>query len=179
MKKHMIWSNTPEEIEAIAEDMVSDGQFETVDDAWYSAAILANDYLDDERINLSGIKGRIVAVGDFGRWDGHYDGYRIFDSLEDVLRQDMTEDIIELYVDEDGDLVKHGVHHDGMNYVRYYLLPDGIDDYDIAYDDDGRLIVEQEYHVDEKGYGHSVGVSLFDIVESLGSRIADVYGWTA
>lgn len=179
MKKHYIWSNTTEEIEAIAHDMVANGEYESIDEAWLSACDLVNDYLDDEIINLSDVRGRVIGIGAFCSWNGLSTGYRIFDSLADVLRQDMTEDIIELYVDTDGHLHKHGIHHDGSNDVVYYLLPYDLDETDIARDDDDRIIIEQECHLDSKGYVHSTGVSIFDVVESLAPQIASVYGWTA
>ena len=82
---------------------------------------LNSEYLWDERANLNKkIDGRILVLGDIGRWDGRVNGYKILDNnISSILETDC--DYCEWY--SDGYNIKFkGHHHDGINYHEYRVI---------------------------------------------------------
>lgn len=131
MKKHIIWSNLnikaddweeayKEHFELNNEEIPEDYDESDVLDFAYD---LNRDYLDDERYyNLNKqIEGKILVLGNIGRWNGRVDGYKIIGSgnIADILYDDC--DYCEWY--SDGYNIKFkGHHHDGTNYYEYRVI---------------------------------------------------------
>lgn len=76
------------------------------------------DLLDDE-FNFafsdlkSHFKNKVIAFGSIGRWDGVYDGGKVFDDFESAYWQMVKDcDYVKIY-DENGHLFVHCSHHDG------------------------------------------------------------------
>ena len=82
---------------------------------------LNNEYLYDERANLhENADGRILVIGDIGRWNGRAKGYKMLsENIADILYSEC--DDIEWY--SDGYNIKAtGHHHDGTNYYEYRVV---------------------------------------------------------
>lgn len=130
MKKHTIWGNINLDIEdwryGYKEYLeMKDMEDEDPDDedAIYEWMCETNNlYLDDERCNLNRkVDGRILVIGDLGRWDGRVSGYKIIDSrnIKDILYSDC--DYVEWY--GDGYNIRCTAHHhDGTNYCLYRVI---------------------------------------------------------
>ena len=121
-----------------------------------------SEYLWDERANLNKkIDGRILALGDIGRWDGRVNGYKILDNnISSILETDC--DYCEWY--SDGYNIKFkGVHHDGVNYHLYRVIREDRN-IDNLLDDiyDGKEISRKKLNYYTK---------------SLHSYVSKVYGW--
>lgn len=159
-KKHVIWSNDIETLESIREDMDTD----TYPEVSFEEAIdINNDFLDDERFNLSGIKtNQIVAIADLGLWDGRRTGYKLFDSVKDCLYSDCVE--IEWYCDR-YDFKATMIHHDGINYIVYRERKDNI-----STDQWLRFI-------DKIFTGKVTKADITRYSKSLAPKIKNVYGW--
>ena len=124
MKKHIIWSN--ENLDAkdwkdyIEEQQEETG--ETYDENKQMDMItdLNNDYLGDERMNLDiPIDGKIIAIASLGLWNGTKQGYKIYNTLPDILYSEC--DSCTWYV-EGSKVLFTGHHHDGTNHVEYRVL---------------------------------------------------------
>lgn len=92
-------------------------QYEAVYNCNYS-------YLEDERVNFGSIdigNNEILAIADLGLWDGRRKGYKLFNSLSDVLYNDSSCDSVEWFI-ERNTLKAVMYHHDGTNYIEYYLI---------------------------------------------------------
>lgn len=63
---------------------------------------------------------KILAVADIGLWYGRRTGFNIYDNLQDVFYSEC--DSVKWYI-ENNSLKFIGYHHDGTNYVTYYLIP--------------------------------------------------------
>lgn len=130
MKKHIIWSNMNLDIEDWRDGYkeyleMNDRDDEDPDDedAIYQWMNETNDmYLDDERANLNNVvDGRILVIGDIGRWNGRVSGYKIIGSgnIGDILYSEC--DYAEWY--SDGHNIRSVViHHDGRNYAEYRVI---------------------------------------------------------
>jgi hypothetical protein len=80
------------------------------------------EYLDDERMNLNKVvDGRILVIGDIGRWNGRAQGYKIVNSgkIADILYSEC--DYVEWYGDG-YNIRSTGIHHDGRNYAEYRVI---------------------------------------------------------
>lgn len=120
--KKTIWSNLNTNINDWKEFLDEEYPEITNEYEQYSlVSELENEMLDDERINLD-VKtdGRIIAIGDIGRWNGRVHGYKILgNNISNILFSDC--DYCEWY--SDGYNVKFtGHHHDGTNYYEYRIL---------------------------------------------------------
>lgn len=171
MKKHIIWSNMNLDIEDWANGYKEYLEMNGVEDkdlddehAIYEWMCETNDYyLDDERCNLNiKVDGRILVIGDLGRWNGRANGYKIIDScnIRDILYSDC--DYVEWY--GDGYNVRaEGHHHDGTNYYMYRVIREdrNIDNLlnDIC---NGKEITRKKLNYYTK---------------SLYKDVANVYGW--
>lgn len=160
MKKHIIWSNDYDVIESIRKDMEAENEEEV---SFYEASYLNCDYLDDERINLSGIETKqIVAIADIGLWNGRRTGYKLFDSVKDCLYSDC--DDVEWYCDR-YDFKATMRHHDGTNYITYREKKDNIS-------------TEQWLNFIDKIFrGIVTKADITRYSKSLAPKIKNVYGW--
>ena len=80
-----------------------------------------SEYLWDERANLNKkVDGRILVIGDIGRWNGRVQGYKILDNnISSILETEC--DYVEWY--SDGYNIKFtGQHHDGCNHLLYRVI---------------------------------------------------------
>lgn len=160
MKKHTIWSNDYDVIESIRKDMEAENEKEV---SFYEASYLNRDYLDDERINLSGIKtNQIVAIADLGLWNGRRTGYKLFDSVKDCLYSDC--DDVEWYCDR-YDFKATMIHHDGTNYITYREKKDNIST------DQWLNFIDKIF----RGIVTKADITRYS--KSLTPKIKNVYGW--
>lgn len=129
MKKHIIWSNMNLEVEDWKEDYkewieaneIDDRDPDDEDEIYDYMVETNNIYLDDERCNLNKkVDGRILIIGNIGRWNGRFQGYKILDNnISSIL--DTECDYAEWY--SDGYNIKFtGEHHDGANYHTYRVI---------------------------------------------------------
>ena len=124
-------------------------------------------YLEDERINLNiPLSMPIIVIGDIGRWNGRFTGYRELKScnIKDCLYAD--DDYNEWFVDKLGDLRGIGHHHDGTNYYLYRTYKDNISPEQI---DNFRAKICA---------GKATRRDITKITRRLGDEICAVYGWT-
>lgn len=129
MKKHIIWSNMNLDIEDWRDDYQEyleengfDERHNNDDDLYKWMHDINAEYLYDERANLNKVvDGRILVIGDIGRWDRRVSGYKIIDSgnIQDILYSEC--DYVEWY--GDGYNIRSvGIHHDGRNYAEYRVI---------------------------------------------------------
>ena len=132
MKKHIIWSNINLDIEdwrdGYLEELEMNNKNLPDEDEYYDDELTDwmyetnNRYLDDERANLDkNVDGRILVIGNIGRWNGRVDGYKIINSrnIRDILYTDC--DYVEWYGDGYNiRAVAH--HHDGTNHYLYRVI---------------------------------------------------------
>ena len=164
MKKHVIWSNINLDINNW-KDFLEEEYPEVEDECEQYGLIdeLNNEYLDDERCNLNRVlDGRILVIGDLGRWNGRVNGYKIIDgqNIRDILYSDC--DYCEWY--SDGYNIRSTQHHhDGSNLLLYRVIREdrNIDNLlDAIYN--GEEITKNKLNYYTK---------------SLHKAVADVYGW--
>ena len=114
--KRTIWQNIDLKIEDWKDFL--EEYHPDVDDEYEQMDLIRemnSEYLWDERANLNKkIDGRILVLGDLGRWDGRVNGYKILDNnISSVLETDC--DYCKWY--SDGYNIKFkGIHHDSTNY---------------------------------------------------------------
>lgn len=120
--KKIIWSNLNTNINDWKEFL--DEEYPEITNEYEQYSLISeleNEMLDDERVNLD-VKtdGRIIAIGDIGRWNGRVQGYKILgNNISNILSSDC--DYCEWY--SDGYNIKFtGHHHDGTNYYEYRIL---------------------------------------------------------
>lgn len=123
MKEHIIWQNIDFVIEDwqdyFKEQYTDEELAEMSDEQKYDDIMDLNDmYLEDERMNLD-IPVCIIGIADLGLWNGRCSGYKIYHNLKDILYSDC--DYVKWYVE--GLTLKGELHHhDGTNYVTYYVF---------------------------------------------------------
>ena len=170
MKKRGIWSNINLDIDDWRDDYKEYLEYNGFDkyhdndaDLYNWMTETNNEYLDDERINLDKlVDGKILVIGDLGRWNGRVQGYKIIDScnIRDILFSDC--DYSEWY--SDGyDIRSTHRHHDGVNFLLY------------------RVIREDRYIenlLDAIYRGEEISRSKLNYyTKSLHRSVADIYGW--
>ena len=164
---HLIWSNYYLDLDDWRDDLPEEypdaGEMEL-----YQLMQETNDsYLDDERVNLNIQLSRpILIIGDLGRWNGRFSGYKEISSgnIRDCLYSDT--DYSTWYVDRLGDLRCDAIHHDGTNHYLYQVYKPGVPDAQID-----RL----------KGRiydGIATRSDITRITQRLGDDIGKVYGWS-
>ena len=169
--EHLIWTDDYSEIEAIAEDIASERDAESVGDTYsdldYEEAMRVNNYyLEDERINLDiKTKGNIIIIGDLGLWHGRVKGYKeIGNNVSDCLY--MSGDCLgaKWYCDRYNLCgVEH--HHDGTNYYTYRERKENISDY------------SWENFLDKLYRGIATSKDISRYTKSLLPYVKEVYGW--
>lgn len=94
-------------------------------------------YWYDEAVSYEKIKalfkeksasGKVFVTGTLGRWNGVSSGCQLFNNFEEAF--EFATDDCDLYkwFEEDGVLHLEASHHDGTNYVNFYLV--NSDDFD-------------------------------------------------
>ena len=162
MKKRIIWSS-----EINLEDWKEwlDEEYPEVtdeDEQYELVSMLNNEYLYDERANLhTNADGRIILIGDIGRWNGRAQGYLLLTkNIADILYSDCDE--MEWYSDGK-DIRATGQHHDGRNYYLYRVIRENRDISKLC-----RAIYNGETISRQK---------LNYYTKSLHPDVAKVYGW--
>ena len=131
MKKHTIWGNINLNIEDWRDGYKEFLELNDIDDdpndedAIYNWMYEMNgEYLGDEKMNLDKtVDGRILIIGDIGRWNGRVDGYKMLGSnIKEIFNiNDRGFDYAEFYSDGYNiRAIEH--HHDGTNYYLYRVI---------------------------------------------------------
>ena len=162
--KHTIWSNFIDMNDWKDYLEENDLQDESFDKQYEAVADLNQEYWYDEHDALKDcgkkLPARIIAIADLGLWYGRRQAYKFIDNLEDCLNSEC--DYFELYCDQH-QLRSRGAHHDGTNYVTYYLLNDipGVDKF-----------------IDDLYYGKEITQArLHKYTRSLRPYLKEYYGW--
>ena len=118
---------------------------------------------DCQKANLNKtLPNNIIAIGTVGRWNGTFNGGKVFgNNLNEILYAGDCDDI-NVYCDR-YDVHSILAHHDGRHYMTYRMLKDGVDGEEL---------------LDKLIYGG--GLSQRDITRyttSLRPYIKDIYGW--
>lgn len=166
MKERTIWTNILdyEDWKADLKEEYPDEDGYDEDDRWNRMYEINDEYLDDERMNLNIHTNGIVALGDIGRWNGRVSGYKeVGDRISDCLYSDC--DYVKWYVDRYKNFRMTGHHHDGTNYVLYREWKDGITE------------EQKENFLNKAYYGKLSKNDISRYTQSLGKKIAEVYGW--
>lgn len=162
---HVIWSAFPDydewgkELRAEEPDLTDDQVYARM----YSTN---NDYLDDERANLDGIRYNmpILVISQLGLWNGTSSGYG-------EIRSGKVTDCLcswyepEWYVTADGEFCCADHHHDGVNHYWYRVWKDGVTE-------------DQMDELKEKLYENTYTTEDIDaLTRPIGPDIAKVYGF--
>lgn len=119
--------------------------------AWYDAELMNL----DKPVTL-------LALADLGLWNGRKKGYRIFDNLNDCLNYCRC-DSIKVYV-EGVTLKAELYHHDGTNYISFYIFDDNSD--------------AAEKFLDDFCRGKKISKSRFyKYCKSAGKLVKKIYGF--
>ena len=165
--RHIIWSNYDLNYEDWRTDLEAEYPDLSEDERIALMYELNNDYLDDERMNLSiQLPQPILMIADIGRWDGRYSGYGEIKSgkISDCLYSNL--DYATWYVDKLGDLRCDAVHHDGTNHYLYRVYKPGVRESQIE------LLKDKLYE------GKATRADITRVTRRLGDDIAKVYGFS-
>ena len=165
--RHIIWSNYDLDYEDWREDLEAEYPDLSEDERIALMYELNNDYLDDERLNLSiQLPQPILMIADIGRWDGRYSGYGEIRSgkTSDCLYSNL--DYATWYVDKLGDLRCDAVHHDGTNHYLYRVYKPGVRESQIE-------LLKDKLHD-----GKATRADITRVTRRLGDDIAKVYGFS-
>lgn len=160
--KHIIWSNMNLDLDDWRDDILAEHPDYDEDECCELMYRINDDYLDDERVNLSiQFDNPILVIADIGRWDGRYSGYKEIDSgnVADCLYTDCG--FAEWYI-EDGDMRGIGIHHDGRNYMRYRVW---------------KPYVDHDELLDKLYEGTATEEDIQKYTESIAPYVCNVYGW--
>jgi hypothetical protein len=135
--KRIIWSNyyndmfTQDAMEYAKDFLLEENEEVTEEDI--ENHIYAQNDLDFEVVSeyikyQFNNKGKLLAVGKVGRWDGTYDGGRIINTFRDLLDLFRDCDYIK-FEDENGHFYVTGSHHDGSISVEVKELTQKGEDY--------------------------------------------------
>ena len=161
--KHIIWSSMtdPENWKNCLDPNMTDEQN-------HDAIRQMNcSILTDERKNLDiQLDQPIIVIADLGLWSGRRSGYKeiVSGNIKDCLYSDC--DDIEWYVDSHRNLRADAYHHDGTNHYLYRVWKPDLSD-------EAKSMFLYKIL---KGTFTSRDISRY--TSAIGSRIADVYGWT-
>ena len=162
--KHMIWSNSPDEISAIAEDLRNENPDLSESAAWEEAADTNSGYLDDELAALAVPVGEILVLGDLGLWNGRKKVFKVIRSKLSNAYDVTCGDYIDWYV-EDGEMKIDDTHHDGTNHYLFRAWKDGVDE-----TKKGLLL-----HLLSNGFDDKKTLDVY--TRPLGPDVAKVCGW--
>ena len=165
--RHIIWSNYDLDYEDWRADLEAEYPELSEDERIALMYELNNDYLDDERLNLSiQLPQPILMIADIGRWDGRYSGYGEIQSgkISDCLYSNL--DYATWYVDKLGDLRCDAIHHDGTNHYLYRVYKPGVRESQIE------LLKDKLYE------GKAPRADITRVTRRLGDDIARVYGFS-
>ncbi|MGM9601499.1 MAG: hypothetical protein ACI3W5_07950 [Faecousia sp.] len=165
--RHIIWSNYDLDYEDWRADLEAEYPDLSEEERIALMYELNNDYLDDERLNLSiQLPQPILMIADIGRWDGRYSGYGEIKSgkISDCLYSNL--DYATWYVDKLGDLRCDAVHHDGTNHYLYRVYKPGVRESQIE------LLKDKLYE------GKATRADITRVTRRLGDDIAKVYGFS-
>ena len=175
MNKHIIWSNMNLDIEdrrdGYLEELEMNNKHLPDENEDYDNELMDwmyetnNMYLDDERSNLNKkVDGRILIIGDIGKWNGRVDGYKILgNNINEIFNiNDRGFDYAEFYGDG-YDIRATECHHDGTNYYLYRVIREdrNIDN-----------LLDAIYNGEE-----ITSSKLNYYTKSLYKDVANVYGW--
>lgn len=74
--------------------------------------------LEDEK-DILDYKADIIAIADLGLWNGRVKGYRLFNNLNEIFN--CMQDSNDFYL-EGVTLKATCYHHDGVNYIKFYIF---------------------------------------------------------
>ncbi len=163
---HLIWSNYHLDIDDWRDDLLEEHPDASESELWQLMYEQNDSYLDDERVNLNiQMAGSILVIGDLGRWNGRFSGYKEISSgnIRDCLYSDT--DYSTWYVDRLGDLRCDAVHHDGTDHYLYRAYKPGVTEAQID------RLKERIYD------GVATRADITRITRRLGDDIGKVYGW--
>lgn len=172
-EKNIIWSNMNLQIgdwkeyyrQYLVENEI-EGNPEDENEVYAWMLETNDEYILDERINLDiQLSQPIIVIGNLGRWNGRFSGYKMIESgnIKDCLYS--SSDYVEWYVDKYGDLRATESHHDGTNYLLYRVVKDGVTDTQIE-------------NLQNKIYEATVTrADITRLTRRLGDEIANVYGF--
>lgn len=171
MKKHIIWGNINLDIEDWRDGYKEWLEINDIDDRgpndeddisdWMEET--NNSYLDDEKANLNKeLDGRILLIGDIGRWNGRSQGYKILGTNINEIFDIGGFDYAEFYGDGHNIRAKE-IHHDGTNYYLYRVIRENrnIDN-----------LLDAIYNGEE-----ITSSKLNYYTKSLYKYVSDIYGW--
>ena len=167
-QNHIIWTNNLN-LDDWKDDLLAEDPNLSEDELYERMYSLNDDYLGDERVNLSGIvlKAPIIIIATLGLWDGSHPAAKLIDSgkVSDCLstQEDGT---VSWYVDEEGEFRASIGHHDGTNHYHYRGVRLGVDEEQL------------EQMMSDIICGKDVTDQLAKLTYRLGDVIGDVYGWT-
>lgn len=171
MKKHIIWDSAPD-FEDWEDDLRAEHPEADEDELYDIMYETNNNYLDDERLNLGGIKvpNGIFAVADLGFWFGRRMGVlppgKIPTSVAGCLKSYTDGDSeLTIYVDEEGELRIQEAHHDGTNYYLFRAYRPEVTE--------GQKESLQELVLSGEAYDSRMR----RLTYRLGDLIGDVFGW--
>ena len=144
-----------EEYEGLSEDKL-----------WDLSVEINEEYLEDERVNLDSLDGEpIIIIGNIGRWDGRFSGYKeiLSGKVKDCLYSD--EDYVHWYVDGLGDFRADTANHDARSYLLYRRLREGLSE------------IQIENFKEKILRGKIKRKDILRYTTSIGKEIAEVYGW--
>lgn len=119
MKKHLIYTDDYSYYKGIAIENLQDNDIEVsqenINDEIY---FLMDEYLQNEKDNLN-YPTDIIAIADIGLWNGRVKGYKLLKNLNQIF--DIGADYNDFYV-EGVTLKATCIHHDGTNYISFYVI---------------------------------------------------------
>lgn len=165
-ENHVIWSDCDLDLDDWKDDLLEEHPGSSLDELYALMYETNARYLEDEQANLNiQLPNAILVIGDLGRWNGRYPGYREISSgnIRDCLQLDT--DHATFYVDKLGDLRCKAYHHDGTNYYLYRVYKPGVSR-------------EQIDRLHEKIVaGTATRRDITRLTSRLGDAIGKVYGW--
>jgi hypothetical protein len=172
-KKRIIWSNIDLNVEDWKEgykqwlelNEIDDRDPEDEDDVYEWAVETNDEYLDDERENLNKlVDGRILVIGDIGRWNGRVDGYKILsNNINEIFNINSRGFAFAEFYGDGHNVRATEHHHDGANYYLYRIIRE---------DRNVDKLLDAIYNGEE-----ITSSKLNYYTKSLYKDVAKIYGW--